>query len=153
MQGCAFMAACCQNLCSGQISLRIVFQSSCTYFGHLAIDQDQTVVLKVRDDNVALRVEGDTSGSSQSLQVTAVVDAVEREARNEVSIGTEQLDTVVARVSNQDLRLGVDCASPGVHELTQFFSVRAELQDVDSSAREYLSMMKDKFLFFVKLDL
>lgn len=63
------------------------------------------MILKVRDDDVALRIEGDASWSCQSLQVAAVVEAVEGEARDEMPVGAEQLDAVVARISHQDLRL------------------------------------------------
>lgn len=99
------------------------------------------MVLEVRNDNVALGVKSDAPWSSQALQVTAVIQSVERESRDEVTVGAEELNTMIARVSDQYLRLGVDSDGPRVHELRQFFAVRAELMDENASVREDLNAM------------
>lgn len=54
------------------------------------------MILKVRNNDVTLWIERDASRCRQTFQITAVVQSVERESRNEVTVWAEELNAMIA---------------------------------------------------------
>lgn len=81
------------------------------------------MILEIGDDNVALRIESSSSRCCESFQIATVIDSIERESRDEVTVRTEQLNAMIARVSYENLGFRVDGASPWIHKLAQLFAI------------------------------
>lgn len=97
------------------------------------------MVLKVGNDDVSLGIESNASRSSQAFQIAAVIQPIKGESRNKMTVRTEELNAMVTRVGDQDLRLCVDRNSPRIHELRKFLAVGAELENEHASIGEDLN--------------
>lgn len=99
------------------------------------------MVFKVGDDNVALWIKRDPSWCRQTFQITTVVQSVERKSRNEMTIRAEELNSMIARVCDQNLRFCINSNGPRIHKLAKFLAIRTELMNEYASAWKYLDAM------------
>lgn len=112
---CPFVARICQRNRQFQDLkwLKIVI----FYLCHWSVNQNESMIFEIWDDNIALRIKSSASRRGKALQIAAVVDTVEREARDKVAIRAEELNAMVARVGHENLRFCVDGTGPRIHEL------------------------------------
>lgn len=113
-----------------------------SYLGHSRVNQDQSMVLKVRDDDVAWKREkwfqfqqnypsakltcwreANSSRCRHPLQMTIMLIAIEREFRYVVTIGIEQLNAMISRVCDENLILRVGAHRPRILKLARFLEM------------------------------
>lgn len=96
-------------------------------------DDDYSVVVEVGHNNVTFGIEGYAARGVKVLpHVGCCLVAI---FAQEYTLRAEELDTVVARIRNGDLALGVDRDIPRIVELSAAAALFAEAQQIESFHR------------------
>lgn len=97
------------------------------------------MILKITDNNISFGCKSTSPWRSQSLQISTVIHSIERKTRYKMSIDAEHLNAMISRVSDENLRLCVDCWGRGKNFMYIKIHKRQVLNKLLATAQGYMN--------------